>query len=224
LRVGRSAILLLACVSLALSLVACGGSGDSPRALSAAVLRGHGSIRADGDGDNPADVDDDTERTPAAPDGRDEDGDTDSDEPTVDSYNFPDKDDKPVLDYGRPATGAEVDLLTGIVKRYFALAAAGKAAQACSLLPRGLAEEYFDLYRPSYLSESDKTCQAIVSRIFAHFHKQLAEPIRVVTVRVKGTRALVVIGSNLMPASSVSLMRQNGVWRIQEDPHGHPLQ
>jgi len=214
-------MVLLLCVSLALSLTACGGSGDSSNAGSATATRG---IRSDGDGDNPADTDDDFERDPPlSPDGKDSDGDTDSDRATANSHDFPDEDDKLVLDYGRAATGAETDLLTGIVKRYFVLAAGGKAAQACSLLPRNLAEEYFDLYRPSYLSESDKTCQAIVSRVFAHFHKQLVEPIRVVTVRVKGTVALVVVGSDLMPASSVSLMRQNGVWRIQEDPLGHPL-
>jgi hypothetical protein len=204
-------------VSLALSMVACGGSGSS------VALRGHNSIRADGDGDNPADFDDDSERALPAPDGRDTDGDTDNDRPAADSYSFPDEDDKLVLGYGRPASGAETGLLTGTVKRYFALAAAGEAARACSLLPRGLAEEFAQLYRPTYLPSGEQTCQAIISGVFAHFHSQLVEPVRVVAVRVKGTTAQVVIGSSVMRARNVLLMRRHGVWRIQEEPLGQPL-
>jgi len=207
-------------MSLALSLVACGGSGDSSNAGLAPALRG---IRPDGDGDNPADFDGDSERYPPASNGKDSDGDVDNDHATANSYEFPDEDDKLVLDYGRPATSAQAILLTGIVKHYYALAAAGNAAQACSLLPRGMAVEYAQVYKPTYLAAADKTCQAIVAGVFAHFRAQLAEPIRVVAVRVKGTTAQVVIGSKIMRASSVTLMRQAGVWRIQEQPLGPPL-
>lgn len=216
----RSLTVLLACMSLALSLVACGGSGDSSSAGRAAASHG---IRPDGDGDNPADFDGDSERYPPAPDGKDSDGDVDNDRATANSYDFPDEDDKLVLGYGHPATSAQASLLTGIVKHYYALAAAGNAAQACSLLPRGMAAEYAQLYKPTYLAADDKTCQAIVSGVFAHFRAQLAEPIRVVAVRVKGTTAQVAVGSKVMRASSVMLMRQGGVWRIQEQPLGLPL-
>jgi hypothetical protein len=211
----------LTCLALGLSLVACGGSGDSSNAGSAAVLSG---IRPDGDGDNPADSDADSEKyPPPSPDGKDKDEDIDNDRATVDSRRYPDGDDEFVLDYGRPAAHAEARLLTGIVKRYYALAAAGKATQACSLLPQGMTREYYELYRPAYLAEDDKTCREIVSRVFAHFRVRLAEPVRVVAVRVKGTTAWVVIGSQVMPASRVTLMRQHGTWRIQEEPIAPPL-
>jgi hypothetical protein len=216
----RLACVSVACVSLALCLVACGSSGDSSKAGLAATSSG---IRPDGDADNPADNDSDGERSPPAPDGKDDDGDTDNDRATANSYDFPDEDDKFVLDYGRPATSAEASLLTGIVKHYYVLAADGEVAQACSLLPPGTAEEYARTNRPAYLSEGDTTCQAIMLGMFAHFSAQLAEPIRVVAVRIKGTTARVVIGSKVMPASSVTLGRQGGVWRIQEDPLGLPL-
>ncbi|MGA9314865.1 MAG: hypothetical protein WBV77_09565 [Solirubrobacteraceae bacterium] len=206
-------MVVLVCVSLALGLVACGGSNGPTKAF---------SIRADGDGDNPADTDGDSTRYPPNPNGSDSDNDTDNDHATANSYDFPDEDDKLELDYGRAANSYEASLLSGIVKRYYALAAAGDAARACSQLPHGLAEEYAGVYELPYLKGS-KTCQAIVSKVFAHAHKQLTEPIKVVAVRIKGNTAKVIIGSTVMPASTVTLGRRHGVWKIQEEPLGHAL-
>ena len=50
--------------------------------------------------------------------------------PTVSYY---DADDRETRAYGQPATPAEATAVTGLVKAYYAAAAAGDAGRACSL-------------------------------------------------------------------------------------------
>jgi hypothetical protein len=222
----RPLLALLTGALLSIGATACGGArnvtGSAPRASSDAhaatsaplttitsslIPRGQ-SLRGDGDADNPGDLDGNGDRDSS---------DSDSDGPTPESYNFPDKDDKATFAYGHSASGPETRALRGIVKRYYAAASSGDGAAACSLLlpslARSVPEDYSKVSGPSYL-RGGKTCQAVMSMLFRHFRKQLAEAITVVGVRVEGSTAQAVFSSRRMPASNILLMRQGSSWKV----------
>lgn len=167
-------------------------------------------VRGDGDADNPGDIDGNGDIDPE---------DSDSDYPVPDSYRFPDKDDRATMLYGHSPKAAERAVISGIVKRYYAAATAGEGAVACSLLlpaiARSVPEDYGQSPGPSYL-RGGKTCPAVMSMLFEHFHQELAEAPEIVDVRVKHANAQVVLASRTMRASSFSLIHSSGSWKAQE--------
>jgi hypothetical protein len=166
------------------------------------------SLRGDGDADNPGDEDGNGDIDP-------EDG--DSDYPVPESYRFPDNDDKATYAYGRRPSAGAARAIQSVVERYYAAASAGDGATGCSLLPPIMARSVPEDYGQSGpSSERGKTCQAVLSRIFLDSHEPLAEAITVVEVRVSGSMAQAVFSSRKMRASSIFLIRQGGVWKVQE--------
>jgi hypothetical protein len=167
-------------------------------------------LRGDGDADNPSDIDGNGDIDARK--------DSDNDFPVPASYKFPDGDDKIVFAYGHPPSGTDRLAISSIVRHYYAAASAGDGAAACSLLSSSIAgsvaEDYGQAPGPSYL-QGGKTCKAVMSMLFRHFHEQLAEAITVVEVRVKRNDAQVVFGSRAMPASSIFLIRRGGSWKVQ---------
>lgn len=173
-------------------------------------------VRGDGDADNPGDIDGNGDIDPE---------DSDSDYPVPSSYRFPDPDDRATMLYGHSPRPAERAAIASIVKRYYAAATAGEGAVACSLLPSGLArsvpEDYGQSSGPSYL-RGGKTCPAVMSMLFEHFHTELAEAPEILDVRVERANAQVVLASRTMRASSFQLNRGTGSWKAQE-MLGQPL-
>lgn len=222
---------LLASVSLGLGASGCGGTartvGSLPRASSTAstaseplttvtvtsVISPGQRVRGDGDADNPSDIDGNGDIDSAATGGQD----ADNDNPTRASYSFPDGDDKATFAYGRPPSPSVGRAIVSIVRDYYAAGAAGDGARACALLTPNLArstpEDYGRAGGPSYL-RGGKTCQMVMSMLFAHFHSELTEAITVVEVRVAGGTAQVVFSSRKMPASDIFLRRRGNTWRM----------
>lgn len=225
----RLLLILLASVPLALSAGGCGGgtrSSGSVSALSATTPVTHGVIttsaipkgqrlRGDGDADNPSDIDGNGDLDNNSPGGYD--GDQDS--PTPGSYRFPDADDKPTFAYGHPPSLAEEHAIVSVVKRYYAAAAASDGAVACSLLlssfARSAVESYGQSDGPSYLRGA-KSCAALLSMLFRHFHEELKEAISVVQVRVERGDAQTVLSSRKMPAGHIFLALEGRSWKIQQ--------
>lgn len=220
---------LLASVLLGLGTAACGGAGKvtgstarvstdatetNTRTTSSVIPPGQ-HLRGDGDADNPTDIDGNGDSDSASVGGPD----NDNDNPTRASYRFPDNDDKATFAYGHPPSAAERRVISSAVKRYYAAASVGDGAAACSLLlpsiVRSVPEDYGQAAGPSYLRGA-KTCQAVMSMLFQHFHEQLAEAITVVEVRDKGSSAQVVLSSRAMPASSIFLVRQGSSWKFPQ--------
>jgi hypothetical protein len=170
-------------------------------------------LRGDGDADNPSDIDGNGDSDSVSVGGPD----TDNDNPTPESYVFPDRDDKGTFAYGHPPSATAGRAIADVVKRYYAAASVDDGAAACSLLLPSLAGSvpggYGQGAGPSYLS-GGKTCQAVLSMLFRHFHGELAEAIEVVEVRVKGDLAQAVLSSRTMRASSIFLTRRGGSWKI----------
>ena len=228
----RSLPALLAGVLLGLGASACGGAqgdrGSAPRASSEPAAEGPQftstttsaippgqSLRGDGDADNPSDIDGNGDSDGASVGGAD----NDSDNPTHESYDFPDKDDKATFAYGHRPSAAARRAIASVVKRYYVAASADDASTACAMLlpslANSLAEDYGRAPGPSYLRGST-TCQAVMSKLFRHAGERLTEAITVVEVRVEGDHAQVVFSSRKMPASIILLMRQGSSWRVQE--------
>ncbi len=178
------------------------------------------SVRGDADADNPGDGDGNGDSDSAAVGGADE----DKDNPTRASYDFPDADDRATFAYGHAPSATEARAVASVVERYYADAAAGNGAAACSLLPptfsRLVGQEY-GRNGPAYL-RAGRTCPAVLALEFAHVHGELGEAIRVFSVRVQGDRAQTIFSSRRLRASSIFAVREEGLWKI-ETLIGSPL-
>jgi len=175
------------------------------------------AVRGDADSDNPRALDGspDIDTT-----------DVDDDSSTPQSYRYPDADDAATLAYGAPADGRLREVIAAAVARYYVAAAQRDGATACSLLSARIAGSVASDYGASVWparARAGKTCMATMSKIFANEHALLGSPAQVLSVRVKGSRGQVVVGSRRMPASRLVVERVNGVWRLMA-PFANPLQ
>jgi hypothetical protein len=131
---------------------------------------------------------------------------------------YRDKDDSRILAYyGRPASTAVRQEVASIASRYYAIAAAGKSKQACAMMSRGLLSEIplvYGEFGASYLRGA-KTCAALVSRLFAHRHRELIVPVVVTGVLVKSDHAYALLGSRKIPASFLALVDEHGEWMVE---------
>jgi hypothetical protein len=144
-------------------------------------------------------------------------------DPSEDRYKpennlYHDADDGSVLKIGSPASAADRRAVTETVKRYYAAAASGDSARACSMIVASFAKSIPEVYGqatgPPYL-RGLKTCPTLLARYFKHFSAQLANAFVVTGVRVQGNRGAALLGSKKMPASSILLNREHGVWKIE---------
>lgn len=119
--------------------------------------------------------------------------------------------------YGRPANAADTRSVTAVVLHYYALAEAGQSRKACSMLvPSVKKAAVLDHGRfgPDYL-HSARTCAEVVSGLFRHSRRELAAPISITGVLVKGSNAYALMGSRKMQASFIAVLRVHGAWRLE---------
>lgn len=187
LRTALPAVVLL--VSLLLLLSACGSPGNGPRSAGATTTNTIGSyLKADADRDN-----DDYPR-PIKPG-----------EPN-DTFSPP--------AYGRVAPRADRQAIEGLVKRYYAAAAAGDGARACPLLYPSVA---------AGLGETDPGgagggCSAVMTRLFRQQRAQLAADdvatMVVVAVRIGSSRGAATVGFRKAPVGIIYVKRDRRAWKI----------
>jgi hypothetical protein len=119
--------------------------------------------------------------------------------------------------FGQAASAPDAQAVAALVERYYAAAAAEDGARACALiyfiLAEALPEEYGGPPGPLYLSVA-ATCRAVETRVFVHFHAQLAEPPRVTGVRVNGNTAYALLAWRRLPAGYMEAKREGAAWRI----------
>ena len=136
-----------------------------------------------------------------------------------------DADDGPVRYFGHAASAGDARAITTLVRSYYAAAAAGDGARACALLyylvAESLPEDYGRPPGPLYLKGAD-SCPQLMSRVFAHFHAQLASPPRITAVRVSGERADALLGWKTLPAGFLEARREGDAWKLVE-PLAAPL-
>jgi hypothetical protein len=170
-------------------------------------------LRGDGDADNPNDRDGNGDIDSARGGGPDH----DDDSPTTGSYLLPDADDGSIFSYGRAPSPATAAAITSVVGRFYGAATGGDGAAACRVLTaalhRSAVEDYASSAAPPYLQGS-KSCAEVMSRQFAHQGSELSEAVTVLAVRQLGGMGLAIVSSRAMPASSLSLLREHGSWRV----------
>lgn len=125
-----------------------------------------------------------------------------------------------VLDFGRPASGAEKRSITAIVKRYYTTALAGEGAKACSMIystfAEAIAEDYGQPGGPTYMRGA-KTCAAALSELFKYFHAQLeveVPKLGIAHVLVKERHAMVVLSFGTLSEREIPLTEEGHVWKM----------
>lgn len=205
LRAIKPLLVLSAVALLSLSATACGGAEKSTSVASRAS-----SLGFKGD-------EDDDEESAESNSNNSGDKDADFDNDAKDKRRgYHDSDDNVVLTYGHAASSAEQKALTDVVTRYYAAAAAGNGASACSMITstfvQAIPEDYGQSPGPVYLR--GKTCAAVMTLLFKHEHKRLAAAPEITQVRVGDKQAYVFLGSQAVPASFVTMEREGGVWKV----------
>jgi hypothetical protein len=184
--VWRSRLLVLAAVLLCVSICACGAARQDTRSA-ASIAAARMQPLGDEDRDNHGNL------------------------------SYLDGDDGSVRYLGRAASPREAQVIAALVRRYYAAAAAGDATRACGLLyyivEESLPEEYGRPPGPPYLSGAD-SCEAVLSRVFARFHAQLALAPTVTGVRVEGDHADALLGWTKLGAGFIEVKREGDVWKI----------
>jgi hypothetical protein len=141
-------------------------------------------------------------------------GDQDADNPHGGYY---DSDDNGVRYQGHEASAADRQAITVLIKRYYAAAASDDGAGACALTYyidiETIPEQYGQPPGPLWLRGA-KTCPAVLSLVFKHFHSRLTAAIEVTGVRVSGDRADVLVGFRTLPAGVVKARREGHTWKI----------
>jgi hypothetical protein len=126
-----------------------------------------------------------------------------------------------ILDYAHAASTADKRAVTALIKRYYAAAAVGDGAKACSMMYVTFAEAVAEDYGQgsagdSYLRQG-KTCPAVMALLFKHYHGQLAAelPILEVTrVRLDRHHGLAVLSFGTMPERQIPVRRERRAWKI----------
>ncbi len=122
--------------------------------------------------------------------------------------------------FGHAADVANGRAATLLVKRYYAAAAEGNGARACSLDYAVFAESIPEAYGPlsGTPSTSARTCAVVMSNLFRHMHRQLRADnatLRVAAVRVLGNQASVLLSfGGEKPKFYLQLHRERSAWKI----------
>ncbi|HEX5309686.1 MAG TPA: hypothetical protein VFW38_11465 [Solirubrobacteraceae bacterium] len=107
--------------------------------------------------------------------------------------------------------------MSSLFARYYAAAAAGDGAVACSLLTTPIARAAVETYGqglgPAFLRGS-KTCPEVLSRVFRHSHEELAGTARVTAVRIERGHALAFLDSATLRYVYTRARREAGAWRV----------
>jgi hypothetical protein len=139
--------------------------------------------------------------------------------------NHEDTDDYRIRGYGHAPSAADERAVTGLVKRYYAAAAAGDGAVGCSLLLIRLAKDsnLGEAAEKAYPPAPDvpplhgKSCAQIMSLLFKEDHEQLAADsttLQVTSVRVNGLHGLALLGFRTTPERQIRVERDGGAWKL----------
>jgi hypothetical protein len=121
--------------------------------------------------------------------------------------------------WGHAASAADRRDIVALVKRYYAIAAAGDGARACAILYSLFAEEVPETYGepPGDPALRGKTCAAVMSKVFKQRRRQLiqeAPSLKVIGVRIRGLRGLALLSFRGIGERDILVHREKRLWRI----------
>jgi hypothetical protein len=126
-----------------------------------------------------------------------------------------------IVDYGHAASPADERAAAADVKRYYATAAVGNGAKACSMVVSNLAKAMAEDYGhgsagPPYLS-SATTCPAVMALVFKKFHARIAAELpklRVTRVRLVGDHGYAILRFGILERE-IAVIREGRAWKIR---------
>jgi len=121
--------------------------------------------------------------------------------------------------FGRPASAADRRAIVSLIKRYYALAAGGDGAKACSMLDVVLAETYVEEHHVGRGPRSlqGDTCAQALSKLFEQRHRELVEDVasyHISYVEVRGNNAMALAPFLVTREMQLLLHRERGVWKM----------
>lgn len=138
-------------------------------------------------------------------------------QPSDEHEGYRDSDDLDSLRVGHPASPAQANTIEALVRRYYAVAATGDGAKACSMMARSFAQATpldYGKFGPPYLHGA-KTCARVTTLQFEHSRDQITSPIQITAVHIETeNRAYAYFGSRTTPASEIAVLREGGNWKI----------
>lgn len=145
----------------------------------------------------------------------DRDGDSDSSR-----SGYFDADDNSVRRFGHAAPTSDRRAVVALVRRYFKAANDGNGVAACSMMTppvsSSVAGDLGGAAGPRYASGT--TCPAVMSKVFAHYHRQLSAHSRRLLgasdVRLSGNEGIVVLMFKALPGRRIGVARVNGTWLV----------
>jgi hypothetical protein len=223
----KSLLVLMAIASLGLGASACGSAskytGSLPQTYSNAAPTGAESPTAalsarssalrylKGDED-----DDESPGSHAVNSKNDNDVDSDNDYLGANTGYY-DSDDVSIRAYGHVAGATDRRMISALIEHYYAAAATNESMKACSLIDASLAKAILEGYGQAPGSahlHGAKTCPAVISLLFERYRSHLTPAIEVIGVRVNGQQASALLGSRTIPASVITMKREEGAWKI----------
>jgi hypothetical protein len=180
-------------------LMGCGGGTTRASSTAPGGLAGAASAQRDGDGD-------------------------------VDRFgqNRYDTDNDANPTYGPAPSEAQRRAIVAFIKRYYAIAAAGDGAKACTLLDALVAEALVEEHgaRSGLSSVKGDTCAQIASEVFARRHRELSEDVatlRVGWVQLQDNQAVALARFGAVRERLVRLRRAHGEWKMNALLDSGPL-
>ena len=127
------------------------------------------------------------------------------------------------FDFGHAASPSEQRAITTLVKDYYTAALTDNGARGCALLYSTLAEAApgDDSREPGtapYM-QGAKTCAAVLTKLFNHFHAQLAAELpklRVTRVRLEEHHGFAFLSFGTLPERRISVQREGHVWKMTQ--------
>lgn len=121
---------------------------------------------------------------------------------------------------GRPASEPDRRSIVALLRRYYAAALAGNGTRGCSLLYSPLAESVPSTYGsgPAGLPYAHgSTCEAVMRRLFEHFHVRLAAETPKLAVRrvlLDEHHGVAVVAFGALPERQIPVIREGRAWRV----------
>jgi hypothetical protein len=139
----------------------------------------------------------------------------------LDSDSYPgEADDDNNHVFGHAASDADAFAAMTLVKRYYAAAATGDGARACTLMYSILAESVPEDYGQAAGTQAAHAegCAAVMSKLFERLHKQLRSDratLKVGTVRIRRREASVLLHfGGKRQAYYLALHQERGAWKV----------
>ncbi|HEY2632239.1 MAG TPA: hypothetical protein VGI26_07670 [Solirubrobacteraceae bacterium] len=126
-------------------------------------------------------------------------------------------DDEPVIDFGQPASAADMKAISTLVKRFYAATSTADGRAICSLIYNVLAEEIPENYENSP-GLKGRTCAEVIGKVFAPRRRQTIRELRklkVTRVRVEGAKGLIIVSLGKRPEPYFLVHRQGTEWKMQ---------